>query len=165
MTAPEVQVILDAIDDHYGTLLADVPLERIDRDNADNIDTDTHGISEELTRTNIVSATLATADPTPIGTEFDHRIQAIVGVRIEGAHRSEFGHIDPEGIDGEPWDDLREGVRRAIMTEREYPDVPDRSDTNYTWIQELNSNDSSSEYANYYRFDADYAFHGYETLP
>lgn len=165
MTAPEVDFVLTAIDDNYGEPLADVPLERIDRDNADNVDADTHGISEDLTRTNVVSAALVSIDPTPIGTEYDHRIQAVVGVRIEGAHHSEFGHIDPDDVDGVPWDELRDTVREAILEEREYPPVSGRSDTTYTHILELNPNDSSSEYADYYRFDADYAFVGYEDLP
>lgn len=165
MTTPEVQFVLDAINDHYGTALSNVPLERIDRDNADILEQSVHSISGELERTNFVGATLASRDPQAIGTEYDHDIQAVVGVRIEGAHHSEHGHIDPDGSNGVEWWRLKKNIRRAILTDREFPAVSNRPNTTYTDLQFANENDQSDDYADYYRYDFDVLFNGFETLP
>lgn len=165
MSVPEVQFVLDAIDSNYGTPLSNVPLERIDRDNSDILEQDVHSISGELQRTNFVGATLATLDPQAIGTEYDHDLQAVVGVRIEGAHHSEWGHIDPDGTNGVEWWRLKKNIRRAILAEREFPAVANRPDTTYTDLQFANESDDASDYKDYYRYDFDVLFNGFETLP
>lgn len=165
MTAPEVQFVLDAIDSNYGTPLADVPLERIDRDNSDILEQSIHDVSAELQDSNYVGATLADRSTTAIGTEYDHDIETVVGVRIEGAHHSEWGHVDPDGSDGVAWDTLVRTIRRAVLQEREFPSVSNRPNTTYTWIEERNFTDLSADYSDYYRADVDFVFQGFETLP
>lgn len=161
---PEVEFVLDAIDSNYGEALEDVPLKRVDRDNSDILEDDVHTRTGKLEETNFVGARFADRSPTPIGTEYDHRIEAVVGVRIEGMHHSEYGHIDPDGVEGVDWDELVRKIRRAILTERKFPDVG-RSDTGYTYLSLANEVDTSSEYADYYRYDMDILFFGFEELP
>lgn len=165
MTAPEVQFVLDAIDSNYGTPLADVPLERIDRDASEILEQDVHTVTAELRGSNYVGATLADRTTDAIGTEYDHDVQAVVGVRIEGLHHSKWGHVDADGSDGVPWDDLVQTIRRAILQERTFPSVSDRPNTTYTDLRTANDQDLSSNYADYYRYDFDVLFNGFEDLP
>lgn len=168
MTAPEVQYLLDSISDNYAgvTDIADVPLERIDRNNFINLDQgDRHRMSEQLDRTNLVGAGIGSLTPTPVGTDYNHNTDIVVGLRLEGAHHTEHGHIDPDGNNGVAWDTLKDKVHDAIMEDRLQPSVSNRPNRDYRHILELNVVDRSSEYLDYYRFDADYVFVAYETLP
>lgn len=173
---PEVSFILDAIESAVGYGngygigygwggLEDIPLQRIDRDNARNLDTDSRAKSAEHTVSNYVGARTATTDPTAIGTEYDQRTQAVVNVRISGSSSIEGGKIDPEGNNGVVWRDLKRFIRRAILRHREFPNVGNRPNRTYTWIEETNPSDLSANFADEYRWEADFAFRGYEGLP
>lgn len=171
MTAPEVTWTLEQIGSVISAI--DEPLKRIDRDESLVYDGDgtapdmTESIrerTEELRKANFVGAHLADRSPTPIGTEYDHTIEAVVGLRIEGLHESEWGHVDPEGIDGIAFDDLVRRIRRAILASRGFPDAGD-THTSYTDLQFANEADTSDDWADYYRYDLDVVFSGFEELP
>jgi hypothetical protein len=162
---PEVDFILQAIKDNYGKAMADIPLDRIDRDNARNLDADRRDKTEAYQVSNFVGASTETTDNEVLGKDFNQKVQAVVNVRISGGSYVEGGHIDPEGNDGVIWRDLKRNIRRAIMEEREFPSVSNRSNRTYTWIDERNPNDLSAEFADEYRFTADYVFIGNEDLP
>lgn len=177
MTAPEVQFVLDAIDTNWPggeASLADVPLERIDRDNSDLLDdTPVHEHSVDLEEMNYVGARLTSRPQQPTGTEYDLMGDAVVGVRVEGAHVSEFGAIDPQkGTASEAsrsypttdWDSLTENIRRAIFTDRTFPSVG-RSNAAFKDLFVENWADQSAEFSDYYRLDFDVRFSGFETLP
>lgn len=177
MSVPEVQFVLDAVKDnlvgagnagagYFGAgydSLDDIPVRRIDRDNSDILEADIHTHSAELQEANFVGAGFQTRDATPIGTEYDHRVQNAVGVRIEGAHVSEYGHIDPTGKDGVPWRQFVQGVRTAITHERTFPDSG-AGNTSYTHLELTNGSDQSSDYSDYFRYDFDVLFVGFEAL-
>lgn len=172
MTAPEVQWVLDRIDEYYGYGVLPYgtdaygdppPLQRVDRDNSQDLD-DVRSVTEPLKDGNIVAATLANYDTSPIGTEYDHRVNAVVGLRIVGLHYSEWGHVDPAGEDGAPWAGLVQAVRRALLEKRTYPDVG-RTDVTYTDLQLTNPSPLSHQYGDHYRYDVDVEFRGYEDLP
>lgn len=173
---PEVDFILTAIEDAVGygngygigygwSDLSDIPLQRVDRDNARNIDTGNRVKSESHSVSNYVSARTATSERSAIGTEYDHELQSVVNIRITGAPSIEGGHIDPEGANGVIWRHLKRSIRRAILEEREFPSVPNQPNTTYTWVDERNISDLSGNFADEYRWEADYAFIGYESLP
>jgi hypothetical protein len=175
MTAPEVQFVLDAIKDHYGTSpLSNIPLERIDRDNSDLLDdTPVHEHSVELEEMNYVGAASAGTSSEPIGTEFDHRTETTVSVRVEGAHVDEFGAIDPQSGTNDAasvsypttdWQSLTDNIRRAILTDRTFPD-PDRNNITYKDLFIENWSDQAANFSDYYRLDFDVRFSGFETLP
>lgn len=177
MTHPEVQFVLDAIKNNWGAVgtatvgsstvgdsIGDVPLERIDRDNSDFLERSLSSKTADLQDSNYVGATLASRDTSPIGTEYDHDIEAVVGVRIEGLDAADYGHIDPEGADGVVWRDLIRRLLRTILTERVCPDV-DRQQTAYTDLRVANQAPQSDDYDDYYRYDFDILFNGYEELP
>lgn len=165
MAQPEVDFILSSIASNYGSPLADVPLQRIDRDNARNIDTDERLMADRDYQANFVGARTATTDALAIGTEYDHSVQAVVNVRLSGTHLEQQGKIDPSGSNGAVWQDMKANVRDAILQEREFPSVSNRPNTQYTWIDERNEQDLSSEFKDKYRFSVDYAFIGFEELP
>jgi len=148
-----------------------VLLKRVDRDDSQVYDTDQSVSMEtpvrdrtgELQTAAFVGATLVERAPEAIGTEYDHALETVVGLRLEGLHQSEYGHIDPDGADGVPWEELKTRVRRAILSGRTHPSVG-RADTDYHSLFLSNDSDSSSDYSEYYRWDCDVVFHGYEDL-
>jgi len=118
----------------------------------------------DLTDTNVVSIAPAEETSTPIGTEYDHRVERTVGVRIEAVHHSQWGYIDPHGEQGLPWGALKRCVRRAILRARTYP-ATGTPDISYTHLRLANETDQSANYGDYYRADLDVVFDGFETLP
>lgn len=181
MSSPEVEFVLRRIDEYYGagaleagTTAAgeDVPLRLVDRDEsliwdsgeALDMSTAVHKRTDELTRSNFVGATLADDAPTPIGTEYDHRMETVVGVRIEGLTHREWGHVDPRGRQGAPWTSLVETIKRAVLRDRTFPDTH-RPDTAHTDCRLTNIAPQSSLYSDYYRYDFDVLLTGFQTLP
>lgn len=188
MTTTPRDHVLASIDEHYGTVgvgvigsanpvggnLADVPVERVDRDNSGLLDdTPIHRHAAELEEMNYVGARNASSPSTPIGTEYDHSRDDVVGVRVVGAHVSEFGAIDPEiGTSNETtvshptctWQNLLVNIRRAILANRTFPgaDVPTVA---YTSLVIENWTDTASDFGDYYRADFDVRFTGFEALP
>jgi len=165
---PEVQFVLDAIADNWTgseTDIGNVPLERIDRDNAYNLDQDRDVNKEDPPRTNIVGAASADQQNEIIGTEYDQRIDYTVNVRIQAADARKHGEVDREDVNGVQWQYLVENVRRSILTERKFPSVSDRPNHSFYSIQERNIQDFSSEYGDWLRWSADYIFNSIEELP
>lgn len=141
-----------------------VTLKRINRDESEILEGNIRDRKGELRQAAYVGATFADRAPTPIGTEYDHRVEAVVGVRIEGLHHSEFGHVDPDGTNGIPFDELVRRLRDALLAERTFPNVGS-PDATYTDLQITNEAPQSSDYQDYYRHDFDVLFRGYEDLP
>lgn len=162
---PEVDFILSSIDSNYGSALADVPLERVDRDNSENIDTGERLMAEKGSRVNLVGATLAETQSEAIGTEYDTRVERTVNVRLSGQHHTQHGHVDPDGTNGAVWRTMKNNVRRAILTDRSFPSVSNRPNTAYCWIDERNENDLSSQFKDEFRWESDFVFIGFEDLP
>jgi len=172
MTHPAVQTILDAIADNWSAgSFADIPLERIDRDNSELLDGGVRSHTEDLQDSNYVGATLADRSADPIGTEYDHRLEVVVGVRIEGAHHSEWGYVNPDASlppatagDPVPWQPLVDEIRTAILRDRREPTTGE-TDIDYLDLQITNEAPQSADYGDYYRHDVDVLLTGYETLP
>jgi hypothetical protein len=174
VTHPAVQHVLDLIEAEWPDTAGSfdrVPLERIDRDNSTLVSDDGHDErirSAELQTTNYVSATFADRSTTPIGTEYDHDLEVVVGVRIEGLHADEHGHVDPDadltGGSPVPWAELVDAVRRAILAGREFPDTG-AANVGYTDLRVTNEAPDAAAYGDYYRTDFDVVFNGFESLP
>lgn len=182
MTHPAVDAVLGFITDNWqaGTY-ADIPLERIDRDDSELLDGSVRSHSEDLQADNYVGATLADTDRQAIGTEYDHQVEVVVGVRIEGLHHTEHGNVDPDAAlppgtanDPVPWFEYVDGsdteqpglvkeIRDAILRDRTFPSTR-QADISYTDLQIANGVDTSSDYTDYYRHDFDVILSGYEEL-
>lgn len=174
--APEVDFVLTAIKDDWPgseTTLSDVPLERIDRDNSDLLDdTPIHQHAVELEEMNYVGAASATRDDQPLGTEYDLRTDRSVDVRIEGAHVSEMGAIDPSGSANPDWpttdwDSLTENVRLAILQadNRMFPNVSGRANVGFKDLFVENWDNQASNFGDYYLTTFTVRFSGFENLP
>jgi hypothetical protein len=172
MTHPEVDWTLSAIKTNWQAgSYGDIPLERVDRDESQLLDKGVRRLSGDLQDTNFVGATLADRDTTPIGTEYDHKTEAVVGVRILGMHKSEFGKVAPDASlppttanDLVPWEELVSEIRKAILRDRTFPDAGN-AETDYTDVQIANPTPDAAAYGNFYRYDFDLLFRGYESLP
>ena len=173
MTA-EVEFVLDVLGSVVDSVDTDyeATLVRIDRDTpllyegggALSSATSRRTKSVDLDEPAAVSASFTGRSTDPIGTEYDHDVEATVSARLEAAHLSEYGAIDPAGVDGVPFDELRDRVRAAILAERTFPSVG-RSDTSYTHLRLENETNVSGDEGDYYRYDVDIVFEGYEELP
>lgn len=197
MADPAVEFVLDAIAQNWGTVgvsvvghsktigdLSDVPLERINRDDAINLDK-ADGLStldgpvdeqaDTLQATNYVGVSSTTRDDSPIGSAYDHQSDVIVQVRLEGmtARHGKYGAIDPYWNTSDAvsrdypttsWQNLKLNLRRSIAIERKFPQV-DAPQMAFKDLFFENQSDSSSDHAHYYRWDADLRFSGFETLP
>lgn len=172
MSSPEVDWVLDQwtsvvtwAANNYTLSNGDpVQLERVDRDDSQLLEGGIRSRTGELQEAVYAGATLADVANSPIGTEFDFDREAVVGVRIEGLHHSEFGHVDPDGANGVPWSDLVAQLRDAILSERVRPGG-EPSGVEYHHLTIANEAPQSSNWADYYRHDFDVVFQGYEELP
>ncbi|AFZ74561.1 hypothetical protein [Natronobacterium gregoryi] len=125
-----------------------------------------HKRKEDLERGVFIGARLADRDPTPVGTEYDHRLEAVVSLRIEGltTRGGNYGHVDPAGENGVPFDVLTRRVRRTLLESRSYPDTG----TPYTAYHDhvfTNEASLSAAYRDFYHYEIDIALRGYEELP
>lgn len=186
MTAPEVEWVLDRLGavvddvaDEY--TLSDeqdndpVRVRRMDRDNSriydgdDPIDMSTplHKRKGKLERGCYVGVQSVDVSQSPIGTEYDLDIERVVGLRLEGLVESKYGHVDPDGEDGIPWrngeDGLVDRVREALYDERTWPDAGG-SGVSFTHLILTNEADTSSNWKDSYRWDADCILSGFESL-
>lgn len=168
----EIELIEQQLRDQYGAgaLAAgtgaageEPPLEIIDRDNA-ALEDDDRSMSIDLQSANAVGLSTADVATSPIGTSYDHDLEHVVGVRIEGAHADEWGHIDPDGQDGAPFDSLVRFVRRAILRLRRFP-TPGTPNVNYHSLRIDSETPLASGHGDYFRHDLDARFDGFETLP
>ncbi|KZX49297.1 hypothetical protein [Haloarcula sp. K1] len=150
---------------------SDVVIKRVDRDDAQvyegsqSVDMTTP-ITErtgELQTGCFIGATQASGAEEPIGTEYDLDIEHVVGLRVEGLHESQFGHVDPAGEDGIPFDELKHRIRMALYNGREYPSAG-RSNVSFTHLQLTNPAPQSDDWQHYFRWDVDVVFDGFEDL-
>lgn len=169
----EVDWVLEVIDQvyGYGTLPYSSgeygetpPLKRVDRDDSEILEGDIRKRKGDLESANFVGATHADESTNPVGSAYDEAIETVVGIRIEGLHADKYGHVDPDGNDGIVWQALKNNIRRGLLHERSYPDVgaPDRQ---YHTLRVTNQADQSDQYRDFFRYDFDLVFDGFETLP
>lgn len=182
MTAKPVQWVLDelgAVADAVATEYTldsgdDVQLRRVDRDNSLVIDTGgsfdmTQAIVDlenDLKKANYVGARFADRSGEYTGTEPERDLDEVVGVRILG-YSGSYGHVDPLGEDGIPFqgtdDALVERIQAALYDQLEYPDAG-RTDVAFTHLDIVNESPVMADWQDYYRYDFDVAFNGFETL-
>lgn len=174
--APEVDWVLTAAVDDYpgGTARADIPLERIDGNNVNNVDAASgwvHTMEESPQQMNYLVATLTGRPEIPMGTEYDLRGDATVQCRVIGVHISEHGAIDPGTGDESNvsyptvgWDTLTDNLRRAITTDRTFPTVG-RTNTAYKDMFLEDWDDQSGNFGDFYLLTFTVRFSGFEDLP
>lgn len=132
----------------------------IDRDDATSAGFNGRRVSYDLTDSHVVSvASSPERQTTAIGTEYDHRVEDAVNVRLEGAHTDEHGTI----ADAQEWQAIVAEAKRVIMVERtSYPRV---NGVDYNSVLLGTENSRSANYKDYYRYEFDILFRGYEELP
>lgn len=163
----EVDWVLDQLQSVVNGQPADHPLERVNRDTSELLDGNIRDRKNDLQEANYVGVTLSDFDAEPIGTEFDQNVEIIVGVRIEGLHHSEWGHIDPDGNNGVQFSangGLVDQITDALQTEREFPNISN-PDITYKSLYLQNHAPQSSQYADYFRYDFEVRLTGHEELP
>jgi len=185
MTYAEVEWVLDRLGDVVDVIrfgdyaLRDngpVVLKRVDRDDSGTYDGSAdldmseplHSRKESLEKGIYVGATLADRDFTPAGTEYNHQAEAVVGLTVEGltVRGGNYGHVDPDGEIGAPFDVVVRRIRRALLAAdaRSYPD-PGVPHVAYHDLIQTSDDPQSDQFRDFYRWQGDVAFRGYESLP
>lgn len=172
MTAPEVEWVFDTLKSIVNdsplawgsvaeTVDGTVPVRRVDRDESSIYDLEPiRSRTADLQASNLIGVSLQERPSEPAGTDA-HRVEAIVGVRVEGLHHSEWGHIDPDGVEGVAFEALYSAVRQTLRDARSYPDV-DRPATQYRIATVENDTNRSSNYSDHYEYRLDVRFRGFE---
>ncbi|QRY26361.1 hypothetical protein [Halobacterium sp. BOL4-2] len=145
-----------------------VQLERVNRDESRILDQPPGDIQGELQTGVFVGATHVDTVRDPIGTEYDADREVVVGVRVTGLTHREYGHIDPSGQNGIPFDDadsagIVQRLKDALLAERTWP-AAGPADVSYTHLELQNEANTSQQYADTFRADWDVVFSGHEEL-
>lgn len=178
MTA-EVDWVLDQLDAVVASVATDYSLEggddvvvrRVDRDDSavydgsDSVDMTApiHKRKEDLQKGVYVGATYADRELTARGPGYDHNVEAVVGVRCEGLTAREYGHVDPDGERGVPFDEFVRRCRNVLLAERNYPSVGS-PDAKYYTLEIGNEDPQSSGWKDFYRHSFDVFLYGEEDL-
>jgi hypothetical protein len=173
MTHPATDYVLSAIKDNWSAgSYADIPLERVDGDTSEDIADNLRTRTSELQDANYVEAQHTDRTDRPVGSEYDLHLDdpgLVVSVSVTGLHRTKHGCVDPDASlppatagDPVPFYDLRKEIVRTIHAEKGFPDTS--SSIDYTDLQVINRAPLSYEYGDYYRYDFDVAFGGFEQL-
>ena len=140
----------------------------VDRDDAESASFNGRRVSFDLTEDNVISvASTPERITTPIGTEYDHRVEDGVNVRIEAAHAdaADFpgGSVTAGVRDSVTFQAIVDEAKRVILAERtSYPTV---NDVDYHTVAINNESNRAARAKDYFRYDFDVIFRGYETLP
>ena len=166
--------VVNSVGQDYSTRDGDpVEVIRINRNESVVFETDEtidmtdalHQRKEDLQRGVFIGAQLADRDADADGVKGDpDRIESVIGLRIEGLTHREWGHVDPAGENGVPFDVLTRRVRRVLRESLSYPDT-NTPHTTYHDLIFTNESPLSWQYRDYYRYDVDAALRGRETLP
>ncbi|ELY96762.1 hypothetical protein C482_15346 [Natrialba chahannaoensis JCM 10990] len=151
-----------------------VALKRVNRDDSSvydgsgdlDLNEPMHKRTDSLEKGVYVGATLADRATSPRGTEYDHEIETVVAVTVEGmtSQGGHYGHVDPDGENGIPFDDLVRQIRRTLLGMRSYPET-DIPHTTYHDLLVTNDDPQSAEYRDFYRYQFDCTLRGCEKLP
>jgi len=151
-----------------------VALKRVNRDDSSvyegggslDFNEPMHKRKEDLKSGVFVGATLADRATEPQGFEYDHDLETVVALRLEGmtAQRGLHGHVDPDGENGVPFTTVKRQIRRTLLGSRSYPET-DVPYTEYHTLLVTKEDPQSNEYRDFYRWEADVVFQGHEELP
>lgn len=121
-------------------------------------------VAYDLTDNNAISVG---SDPSRtedvVGTEYDYDVEDGVTVRVEAAtdQGGRYGHVEDAG----EFQTLYREARRAILVERTWPYRNPSGDIHWRDLRTANTTSGSIQHADYYRYEFDVLFRGYEELP
>jgi len=163
--------VVSSVESNYTLQNGDpVQLRRVDRDNSQiykgsqtvDMSTPISDRTDDFERANFVGASFVDRSGDPIGSEYDLDLETVVSVRIEG-YSGGFGHVDPSGADGVPFETLVNDIRSAIYDGRKFPDAG-RANVSFTHLLITNETPQSDTWQEYHRHDFDVVFDGFEEL-
>ena len=166
MSNPAVEFVLEQLQSVVDAQPSGYPLKRVNRDESRILEGDIRDRTGELQEANFVGAAHVDHEASPIGTEYNLDVEDVVGVRIEGLHHTEWGHIDPDGTDGVAFDGdpgLVQDIKTALYDVRTFPDAG-RSSVEFTDLRLVNHAPQSHLWSDYFRYDCDVVFRGVEEL-
>jgi hypothetical protein len=154
-----VEQVLTWLDSNWSSTNAPKPV-LIDRDDAESASFAGRRVAYDLTDDNVISVGASPDRLTqPVGTEYDHRVEDGANLRIEAAHADEYGEVT--GAD--EFQSIVDEARRAILTER--TSQPTAGGTDYHTVLVDGGRNRAPSAKDYYRYDFDVLFVGYEDLP
>ncbi|WP_256394115.1 hypothetical protein [Natronoarchaeum rubrum] len=166
MVQDEVTWVLQTIKSNWPGSSFPSTLARINRDEPEILETDDRKRSLELEEWNAIGASLADRQSSPIGTEYDKRVETTISCRLEGLHADEWGQVDSAA----EFEQLVRYVQHALDIERSYPTVNDVDSDDigsvaYHTLVVENETDLSDDNKDYFRRDWDVRLIGYASLP
>jgi hypothetical protein len=167
VSSPVVEWVLDQLESVVDAQPDAHPLKRVNRDESRILEGDIRSRTGELRKANFVGAAHVDHEARPIGTEYDLDVEDVVGIRIEGLTYTDRGHVDPDGQDGVVFSGdpgLVQDLKAALYDARTFPDAG-RTPVNFTDLRLSNHAPQSHLWSDYFRYDFDVVFEGYEELP
>lgn len=145
---------------YYAEDFESAPIRRVNRDQSNVLEDDRRQRGGELQESNFVGAALVSRSTTPLDTAYDHRVEVVIGVRVEGLHVDEFGHVPHDAH----FNALVRAIQAALLEERAYPDVDAADPADYHTLLVENTQHASRDHRDYFRADFDVRLVGHETL-
>ena len=134
----------------------------IDRDDAESQDFLGRKVQWDLADDNAISVSASPDRVTePMGTGYNYKVEDGVNIRIEAAHEDHWGHV----ADADEFEALVGTAEAAILVEREFPYPNPDGKAHYHTLVTRNATNRSSDEKDYFRYDFDVFFRGYEELP
>jgi len=174
VTATPVKWVLDELGTVVDAQPTDHPLKRVDRDNTllydgggvFDMSGSVRGQTGDLQSANFVGASYADRSEEYVGTEPDLDLEETVSLRIEGLHHSEWGHVDPEGVNGVAFHGtdgaLVQQIVDALHAQLKFPGAG-RTSVAFTHLS-IDHFPDVSAYADHYDYRLDIRFDGFEEL-
>jgi len=167
MVQDEVGWLLETIKANWPGASFPDTLARIDRDEPKILETGERTRSLELEEWNAIGASRTNREATPVGSEYDYRVETTISLRLEGLHADEWGNVASSA----DFEQLVRYVQHAVSVERSYPTVEDvdqdgiGSVAYHTISPPENETDLSADDRDYFRRDWEYRFIGYANQP
>jgi len=140
----------------------------VDRDDAEWPSGSHRSVDFELPDDNRISVASSPERITSaIGTEYDHRVEDAANVRIEAAHEDAVdfpGDSDTPGVaDAQAFQSIVDEAQRVILSER--TSFPSAGGVDYHTVLVDSEASFTTDRRDYYRYEFDVVFRGFEALP
>jgi len=153
---------LDTLDSNWSTANYDPQPELINKEDTEQQSTGERSQVWDLAEGNAVIVSDAPErQTTPIGSEYDLRVEDAVSVTVEAMVDNEWGHV----ADSTEFNTLVAEVKRTLHIERVWPIRNTNGTEHYHTLALDNEANQSHLYTDLYRLSFDVTFQGHEELP
>lgn len=146
--------VLETIESNWPGEFPD-DLERVNRDDSEQMDTGIRSRTSDLERANFVGAATTSEVAAPLGAGGTDVVQPVVQVRVEGLHADEYGHVDNAAAFRSLVDDVKQTLRQEHS-----PTVGDAHPASIVKLYVENETDQSHLFRDHFLAEFDVRFVG-----